>query len=66
MRVDRARLEADALEADAIEAADQAGRVRAEGEACSPTAPDCTLISARMKKLCMIVERTFLRRTSPP
>jgi hypothetical protein len=31
-----------------------------------PTSTQTTLTRARPKKLCMIVERTFLRRTSPP
>ena len=31
-----------------------------------PHSTHCTLISARMKKLCMMVESTFLRCTNPP
>ena len=31
-----------------------------------PTRTQTTLTSASPKKLCMIVERTFLRRTRPP
>ena len=31
-----------------------------------PTMTQTTLTSARPKKLCMIVDRTFLRRTRPP
>jgi hypothetical protein len=31
-----------------------------------PTSTHTTLTSARPKKLCMIVERTFFRRTRPP
>ena len=31
-----------------------------------PTMTQTTVTSARPKKLCMTVERTFLRRTRPP
>jgi hypothetical protein len=31
-----------------------------------PMSTQTTLTRARPKKLCMIVERTFLRRTRPP
>ena len=31
-----------------------------------PTSTQTTLTRARPKKLCMIVESTFLRRTRPP
>jgi len=63
----RDRVLADAVQADEVQAADDAPTVdvcsEGQGEA---NRTHVTLTSARMKMLCMIVLRTFLRRTRPP
>ena len=68
VRVDRLRLHADAVEEGEVEAADDArGRPTSGAKArLKPTMTQTTVTRARPKKLCMIVESTFLARTRPP